>query len=482
MFFATPCGFLTLCLFLCVGIGLERAFCSESNASAGWAEVEITPPLGIFLGGRGGPLTRAKKVLSPLFAQVTCLKDAKGSLFVLASFDLVSLPHDLSDRIRTAIVHETGAEWNLVVLNSSHTHSGPYMIRSLMAGVGPPPEEEIRYFAELENKIIQATRQAFRRLRPVAVEVFSGTSEVAINRRGRTQSGQRGIIPDVSGPFDEKVWVLKLTPPDGAPSAVIFSYACHPVIVYGFALASISPDFPGLARGNLKHSLGEKSHAQFVQGFAGNVRPRAVADLERKKFRASKPADLEKAGSDLAAAVLAALKGPGMSLSLDLAGTSDRPFLPRGEPPPRETYEKMRQDSLSKSNDYLLAASDYWLSRYDAHEGFAKGDVWSLGLIRLAENQWIAHSGGEPCVEWRAKISQWLKPLNIVTFGYSQEGKSYLPTEEMLPQGGYEVLESNRTRASTPAPYAPGIEEAVRRSLVSQRAAILSRGETAGKH
>src|SRR5262245_38878680 len=159
-------------------------------ASAGWAEVEITPPLGIGLGGRGGPETVATKVLDPLFAQVLCVKDGKGTGFVLVSFDLVGLPHDLSDRIRNDIVNELGVDWNLVVLNASHTHSGPYMIRSVMAGVGPPPQVEIDYFKALEEKIVSATRAAAKALQPVDVEVFAGTSDVGINRRGRNKQGQ----------------------------------------------------------------------------------------------------------------------------------------------------------------------------------------------------------------------------------------------------------------------------------------------------
>src|SRR5205809_4107691 len=124
------------------------------RSQAGWAEVEITPPLGIGLGGRGGPETVAKKVLDPLFAQVLYLKDAKRAGFVLVSFDVVALPHDLSDRIRFDIVNELGVDWNLVLLNASHTHSGPYTIRSLIAGVGPAPKIEQDYLASLEEKII----------------------------------------------------------------------------------------------------------------------------------------------------------------------------------------------------------------------------------------------------------------------------------------------------------------------------------------
>jgi hypothetical protein len=119
-----------------------------------------------------------------------------------------------------------------------------------------------------------------------------------------------------------------------------------------------------------------------------------------------------------------------------------------------------------------LGVSDYWLKRYESGEGFSRGDVWSLGLIRLGENQWIVHSGGEPCVEWRAKVSQWLDGLKVVPFGYCQEARSYLPTESMLAEGGYEVLESNQARAATPAPFAPGIENAIHESLLRQLAFI----------
>jgi hypothetical protein len=280
------------------------------------------------------------------------------------------------------------------------------------------------------------------------------------------------MLPNPNGPFDEKVWAMKLTPQNGGPPAVVFSYACHAVMVYGYAFAAISADYPGATRKLLREALGPKAHAQFVQGFAGDIRPRILADLEKGRFRPSKPEDVDRVARELAGTVLGALKTHGEKLSLDIAGTADRPFLPRDKPPSRERYEKMRAAALADTDKYRLALSDYWLKRYDAGEGFARGDAWSLGLIRLAGNQWVVHSGGEPCVEWRTKISQWLSPLNIVPWGYSQEANTYLPTESMLAEGGYEVLESNKARASTPAPFAPGIEQAVRESLLRQLAFI----------
>ena len=52
-------------------------------------------------------------------------------------------------------------------------------------------------------------------MKPVKVEVFQGTSNVGINRRGKNKQGNRGILPDPKGPFDKKVWVMKLTPETG---------------------------------------------------------------------------------------------------------------------------------------------------------------------------------------------------------------------------------------------------------------------------
>src|SRR5262249_23735365 len=159
--------------------------------------------------------------------------------------------------------NELGVEWNLVVLNASHTHSGPYMIRSLMAGVGPAPALEQEYFKALEEKIVSATRMAARRLQPVKAEGVRGVSQVGINRRGKNKQGVMGIIPNADARFEDKVWILMLTPTNGQPPAIVFSYACHPVIVYGYAFSAISADYPGATREVLREKLGAGVHAQF---------------------------------------------------------------------------------------------------------------------------------------------------------------------------------------------------------------------------
>jgi hypothetical protein len=263
--------------------------------------------------------------------------------------------------------------------------------------------------------------------------------------------------------------VLKLTPLDGTAAAVVFSYACHPVIVYTYAGNAISADFPGAARDALRDALGEKTHLQFVQGLAGDVRPRALANLEKNSFRNAKPDDATKVGKQLAQDVLTTLKTGPKLLNLNIAAALERPFLPRDNPPPRAQYDKLLANAKSERQRNI---AKYWLQRYDSGLGFSKGDAWPTGLIRLADNQWVCYFAGEPCVEWGPKVSQWLAPRDIVFWGYSQETITYLPTAELLPSGGYEVLECNRARGSSPAQFAPGIDDSMHRSLMRQLRAI----------
>ncbi len=447
-------------VFLALEFGANAAP-DKKIAVAGWAEVDITPPLGLVMGGRGLTETTGKKILDPLFAQVLYLKDTKGTGFVLVSFDLVGISHELSDRIRTEIVHELGVEWNLVVLNTSHTHSGPLMIRSVLAAGGPLRTNEIAYQDSLAEKILSATRVAARQLTPVKVETFDGKSRIGISRRGKNKKGETAMLPSATEPFDDNLWVLKLTPESGAAPAIIFSYACHPVIVYGNAGASLSADFPGAARRALRQQLGDKVHTQFVQGLAGDVRPRGLAEVEKNRFRISKPGDEIQVGTELANDVLSTLKNKPTELKVNLAAGADRPLFPKGQLPPRSLYEEMQKKGKSK-------VADYWLHRYDTQEGFSKGDPWSVGVIRLADNQWIVHLAGEPCVEWRPKFTQWLKGKKFTPFGYCQESITYLPTEEMLPAGGYEVDESNYARASSPARFGTGLNDAMKASILKQ--------------
>jgi neutral ceramidase len=458
-------------LFVVAGFPtLSRA--DAPTAMAGLAEVDITPPIGIDLGGRGCSNESSDAILDPLVAQATVLKDPDGRTLVIVSLDLIGLSRSYCDPLRAEIAKKLGTPVANVLLNCSHTHSGPMMYRDVMVMCGPPTEIERKYMDALAPKVVDLCTTAARRLRPVVVRVFQGTSDAGISRRGKTPSGQTVISPDPDGPYDPVVWILRLDTPDGRVRGVLFSYACHPVTVYMWNRRIISADFPGVIRRELRAALGTEVHAQFIQGAAGSIRPRCTADLKARKFRRGGPADSETTGKDLAAAILTTMKetGKGRTLSLQIAASVTRIDLKRGAPPARSVYERI----AASERDHPAAAARYWLEQYDKGGPTQKSVPWTVGVVRLAPDEWICYTSGEPVVQWAAYARKWFGDKPVAFFGYMQEAFGYLPVDEILKDGGYEVITSNLYRVGHPGPFAPGLNDAVKKSVLAQVAAIES--------
>ena len=96
-----------------------------TTARAGWAEVETTPPLGLPMGGRGPRFTPGAHILDPLCAQATVLEDPEGKRTLWVSVDLIGLAPIVAEPLRYDLSALTGIPIEAVILNFSHTHSGP---------------------------------------------------------------------------------------------------------------------------------------------------------------------------------------------------------------------------------------------------------------------------------------------------------------------------------------------------------------------
>ncbi len=434
---------------------------SGGMALAGFAEVDITPPLGVAMGGRGCSDEISTDVIDPLFAHATVLRDAAGAGLAIVSFDLIGLGRTFSDRLRADVARRIGIPEDCVIFNFSHTHSGPMMYREYIAACGEPNDVERRYFVELARKTLDVCSKAAAGLAPAVAEVYEGTSDMGIHRRGRSPDDTFSRVPDPKGPYDPTVWILRFATPEAKTRAVVFSYACHAVTVYGHAKTSLSADYPGVCRREIRAALDPDVHVQFLQGPGGNVRPRCTADLATGVFQMAVPHAKETAGRELATAVLAGLKRPGRPISLRLAAHSARIDLPRGEPPPKTFYEEV----VRTKTDYTARAARYWLEQYKQGGPSQKTVSWVVGVVRLAPDQWICWFSGEPVVQWATYARRWFGGRPVVTLGYCQELFGYLPVDEVLDQGGYEVRSSNYNRPGNPAPFARGLNERIRKCV-----------------
>jgi hypothetical protein len=415
------------------------------------------------MGGRGARFSPGTEILDPLYAQAVVLQDAQGRRVVFISVDLVEFSAPLSDQVSRDIAAALGTHPSCVLINASHTHASPMMGIGRYATLQSSPSELTAYIQSLHSILVKLAIQAAANLQEVSVTWRMGKSDIGINRR-RSVDGQMLMKPNPEGAYDDSLWVLDLqaTSPSG-PRCLLFSHACHPVLVYGFAWNAISAEWPGKCRQSITDQLGDHVHCQFFQGLAGNVRPRAVADLELYEFRKPTPQDVIDTGVKLARDILALLQTKGDELALSLAAQRGW-FSAHYQPSPLLTHW---QSLLNHELEHIRASAGYWAARLSPGgiPPFATS-AWPVGLVRLAADHMIAWFGGEPMAQWRKIIERALPGRRLALWGYTQDSCGYLPVDEMLPEGGYEVTGYPPLGNQSPSPLKPGLDDAASQAFI----------------
>jgi len=430
---------------------------------AGWAETDITPPLGLPMGGRGPRFDAGTEIRDPLITQVLILEDDGGHRTLWASIDQLGLDRETGNYLRYTLAELTDTPLAAVIVNFSHTHSAPMTTIAAYTTDSTPPAALLAYRDTLVAQTIGAAQQALARLRPATVTLHRGASQVGINRRNRNAQGNIAMLPNLDGLYLPDLPVFDIRT-DAGERALIFSYACHPVIVYGHAWTAISAEYPGVCRRQLRATLGATLHCQFIQGLTGNIRPRIVADLAEQRFRKSTPADVEAAGTSLAEDVLETLTQPGAPLTLSIRAATGT-FQARRDLNARPPLSHWQAQATAE-NELERNVGRYWVARYAAGT-LTQAESWRIGLLQLTPDILIAWFAGEPVAEWLGHLQQWLGSDKLMAWGYCQDVCGYIPTDELLPEGGYEVVEANRFTTNGPGSFAHGLNAAARQEFLA---------------
>ena len=97
--------------------------------AAGWkagvARAKITPEKPVWLAGYGGRDHVMEGVRQDVWAKALALEDRKGRVGVIVTLDLCNTTKELGDAMLDLIEKRHGLKREQVILNSSHTHSGP---------------------------------------------------------------------------------------------------------------------------------------------------------------------------------------------------------------------------------------------------------------------------------------------------------------------------------------------------------------------
>jgi hypothetical protein len=402
----------------------------------------------MWLGGWDGRTRPAVGVAKPLYARALVLKQG-ASTRVLVSLDVLVVPGGLRDAV-LASVAKFGITADDLLLNASHTHSGPVLADQpdpwIFYGLTPT---QLAVVDRYTNWLATATSDAIaaasaRAVQPVRLEYgvthLPMAQDFAINRRDpgapeRAVDGANGL-PPTDIPI---MWASNVT--NGSTIAVVFGYAAHALIYSGFAqeldilgkdsqhrFYQYHPDFPGIAAAQLEADH-PNAVALYVAGASGDINPQRLSDSQ------TDPAALP--GTQLATAIESGSKNLRQIIAIESSRHA-------GVAIPFGAYSLSYYQGLAGRDDIYGRHAQAMLA--EAGSGTLPADapldlsVWHFHLAGNSELYWIAMSG-EPLVHWSNAFKQGALGVPGATWllGYTNSGCCYLPSDSTIGYPGYET-------------------------------------------
>lgn len=423
--------------------GISRQKPPANGWMAGVARVNVTPREPIFMKGYGSRTKPSEGVRQDLYVKALALRDESGATAVLVTSDLHSYTRRMSDTIADAVQKKHGLSRDRLILNASHTHSGPAVTGEVLLRPSEDinPEQEVvirRYTARVLDQIIDLIGRAIQSLEPAQLSFAQGSAGFGVNRR-RVGTGMRHL----PGPVDQDVPVLTVRGADGAARAIVFGYACHATSAP--ADYQIGADWPGYAQAALE-AANPGATAMFVTGCGADCdpMPRSMEDMPRRH------------GETTATAVGQVLRRQTRPLAGPLTTAFDYVDIPFQTPPTREELQ-MRLKTATGMNArharQLLGIIDRDGKLYDRYPYPVQAWQFGTGLTLIA-------LGGEVVVDYALRFKAAYGWEDTWVAGYSNDVMGYIPSLRVLKEGGYEGGGA-MVNYGRPGPLAPAIEDVI---------------------
>ncbi len=414
-------------VILCLSMSVCADAQTEPQWKAGVAKVKITPTESIWMAGYAARTKPSEGVQTELYLKAVALDDGSGRPAVLVTSDLVGLRRQVADRIVERCQKQFGLTRDHLLINSSHTHSGPVTGEfNPRAGYEGQKAVVSRYTDMLVDKAVETVGVALKQMSPARLEFAQGFAGFAVNRR-RAHPGTRGL----PGPVDHDVPVLAIRNADGSLRAVVFGYACHNTALGAY---QINADYAGYAQEALEKVYPDAT-ALFVMGTGADANP-------LPRYQGTDPSligysvDLATMyGKILATSVDLVLHGKMKVLAGPLMTGFERVDIPFQTPPSRSELQARLKDNDSNiraQSERMLRAIERD-GKLPAHYSYPV-QVWQFGpsLTFIA-------LGGEVVVDYSLRLKAQHGWEDTWVAAYSNDVFAYVPSARVLKEGGYEA-------------------------------------------
>jgi neutral ceramidase len=433
---------------------------------AGFAKNNITPPVGTPMTGFGNrdyDPAGARAVHDDLFARALYLTNGKEKVLIMG-FDLLFFSRDEADRFKGAIGRRMDLSPRQILLNTSHTHTGPKV------GSWDYTPSDILYLQFLENAIVETALDARNSARDVTLWAGKTKSEVPMSRRKKLPSGVIDFAPNPGGAVCNTLPFCVFKDTGGKPLFILFSTSCHPSTIKGDELAyQFSADYPGIAQGLLDKYLGAPG-SLFLQGAAGDAKPSVIGKGE-EHFRAGNWDDVAKVGGMLADEVEKGIAAGLTKVEPDLKTAVVEMEFPMIPPASREELEAVVKKPVPHSEsepEAMRRWAQEKITMLDRGYPLPKTVEVSAHGIMIGKGLRLIGIEGEIVAQLGLQILNAYPTGITFPMGYTDGAQIYIPTSAMLDEGGYEVESFWEYRH--PARLDKGIEQVLAKGIEQLKA------------
>ncbi len=267
---------------------------------AGFARIDITPPLGTYLQGYQY-LRQADGILDPLLASALAVSDG-DTMAIIISADLVGMGYEICDTIRKGVEVKFGIPYENVFVSCTHIHTGP-ICTTTREGFSEAVMNEII------EKLTRLPQIALDDMKPAELYVNSADSpvDIAFIRRfkmkdGTTKTNPGFLNPDIDYPLGEpdRRVALAYFKRENAPEIALVNFQVHPDVIGG---NKFSADYPGFVRRTYEAAV-ENSLCMYINGTQGDT----------NHFNVKTPEDELRTGYEFARHMGRTIAGTAMAL------------------------------------------------------------------------------------------------------------------------------------------------------------------------
>ena len=415
---------------------------------AGFARVDITPPLGSPLAGYS---TRriSDHILDPIELNCVAFSDGENTA-VFITEDLLYVMENVATPLRDRIGKACGIPADHVFMQGLHQHT------SLRIGTRPhvwgAGFDDKGYLDVLYRKFCDVANLAIRDLKDaVLLQAEAETPEpLSFVRRYRMKDGSVKTNPGFGNPEvdhpldipDNTVRLLRFVREEGEDIALV-NFSCHPDVIGG---TGFSADWPGFVRRYTEKAL-PNVKCILVNGAQGDTNHFNVflPREEGLKRRGYKHADfMGKVISDTAVSLWD--KATPMETG-KVWGKCEMIYNKtntRGIERMKECQQIRAEIARGERPQFKTATEIGENSRIAEIEKELIYQKIPVSVLCIGKAGFVGY-GGEPFTRYATNAREVGAPLYIITACLTNGGQGYLPTKEAFDEGGYEAGSSRFT-------------------------------------